>query len=258
VCQYRFIGYYQPSMSTTSIKLVHTSDVHLDSRYTSDVEGDFRNLAERAFASVVTCAIDENADLLLIVGDLFDHNRVGEDDFNFVSNQLARISCPAVLLPGNHDVHDDSSVWHRLEVAGAGGHVHALLEHDGDSIEFDHIGTTVWGRAMAEHAPDNVPLFDAPDRQDHVWNIGLAHGLVVPERAGFGSSQITHDEIRTSGFDYLALGHVHVWGDMSQGTTQAYYPGSPVAAYASSNGGHVAIATLCPENGVAVEQRQLD
>ena len=245
-------------MSTTSIKLVHTSDVHLDSRFTTDVEGDFRNSAERAFAAVVTCAMVESADLLLIVGDLFDNNRVGEDDFDFVCAQLARVDCPVVLLPGNHDVHDDFSVWHRLEVAGAGGHVHALLEHDGDRIEFEDIGTTVWGRAMAEHAPDNVPLHDAPDRLDHVWNIGLAHGQVVPKRAGIGSSQITHDEIRGSGFDYLALGHVHVWGDMSQGLTRAYYPGSPVAAYASTNGGHVAIATLCPDNGVDVERRQVD
>jgi DNA repair exonuclease SbcCD nuclease subunit len=245
-------------MPTTSLKLVHTSDVHLDSRVIGEVEEDFRNPAERAFAAVVTCTIEENADLLLIVGDLFDHNRVGEDDFEFLGRQLARVSCPVVLLPGNHDVHDDRSVWSRVEVAGASTNVHALLEHDGDRIDFEGIGATVWGRAMAEHAPDNVPLHDAPDRLEHVWNIGLAHGLVVPKRAGFGSSQITHDEISTSGFDYLALGHVHVWGDMSQGLTRACYPGSPVAAYASSNGGHVAIATLCPENGVDVEQRQVD
>jgi DNA repair exonuclease SbcCD nuclease subunit len=245
-------------MLPTSIKLVHTSDVHLDSRYTSDVEGGFRNGAERAFAAVVTCTKAENADLLLIVGDLFDHNRVGESDFDFVCSQLARVTCPVVLLPGNHDVHDESSVWHRLEAAGTGGHVHALLDHDGERIELNDIGTKVWGRAMAEHAPDNVPLSDTPNRQEHAWNIGMAHGLVVSERAGYGSSQITHNEIRTSGFDYLALGHVHVWGDMSQGSTQACYPGSPVAAYASINGGHVAIVTLCPETGVDVERRQID
>jgi exonuclease SbcD len=244
-------------MTTTSIKLVHTSDVHLDSRYTNDVEGGFRNSAERAFASVVTCAKDKSADLLLIVGDLFDNNRVGEADVEFVSDQLSRVTCPVVLIPGNHDVHDDSSVWNRWEVAGS-GHVHALLEHDGDRIELDGLGATVWGRAMAEHAPDNVPLHDAPNRQAHVWNIGLAHGLVVPQRAGYGSSQITHDEIRASGFDYLALGHVHVWGDMSQGLTRACYPGSPVAAYASSSCGNVAIVTLCPDNGVDVERHQVD
>ena len=245
-------------MSTAAVKLVHTSDVHLDSRYPGDVEGDFRNSAERAFAAVINCTVAERADLLLIVGDLFDNNRVGDDDFAFVSSQLARVSCPVVLLPGNHDVHDDASVWHRLELAAAGHHVHALLDHDGNRIDFDDLGTTVWGRAMAEHAPANVPLHAAPERQEHVWNVGLAHGHVVHERGGIGSSQITHEEIRTSGFDYLALGHIHVWGDMSQGATRAFYSGSPVAAYASASGGFCAVATLCPDHGVKVEQRRVD
>ena len=245
-------------MPTTSLKLVHTSDVHLDGRYTHDVDGDFRNVAERAFAAVVTCAKTVQADMLLIVGDLFDNNRVRDHDIEFVCNQFQRVDCPVVLLPGNHDVHDGTSVWARMVSAGVGAHVHALLDHDGDRLSLEEQGATVWGRAMAEHTPDNVPLHDAPDPQNHVWNIGMAHGLVVEQRAGYGSSQITHEEIRASGFDYLALGHVHVWGDMSQGPTRAYYSGSPVAAYASANGGHVAITTLCPESGVNVDQHQVD
>ena len=245
-------------MSLKSIKIVHTSDVHLDSRFSSETEGNFRNSAERAFAAVVTCAIDEKADLLLIVGDLFDNNRVGEADFEFVRTQLARLNCQTVLLPGNHDVHDEKSVWHRLEVSTAGGHVHAILDPDGNQLTLDSISARVWGRAMAEHAPENIPLLNPPERNSDYWNIGLAHGQVVAKRAGIGSSQITHDEINASRFDYLALGHVHVWGDMSQGDTRAFYPGSPVAAYASSDGGHVAIATLSPSQETQVERRQVD
>ena len=245
-------------MPLKSIKIVHTSDVHLDSRFSSEADGDFRNSAERAFSAVVSCAIEERADLLLIVGDLFDNNRVGEADFEFVRTQLARVECHTVLLPGNHDVHDEKSVWHRLEVSSAGGHVHALLEPDGKQLSLGNISTKVWGRAMAEHAPENIPLLNPPPRNEDHWNIGLAHGQVVSKRAGIGSSQITHDEISASGFDYLALGHVHVWGDMSHGQTRAFYPGSPVAAYASSDGGHVAITTLSFDEEPRVERRQVD
>ena len=133
-----------------------------------------------------------------------------------------------------------------------------MLETDGDCLEFEDIGVRIWGRAMREHAPENVPLEGVPPRHRDMWNVGLAHGQVVEERLGWASSQITHGEIRDSGFDYLALGHIHVWGDVSQGPTKAYYPGSPVAAYASQDGGHVAIATLCPEGGVEVERCQVD
>ena len=249
-------------MTTRPVKLVHTSDVHLDGRIRSASSGGFRNSAERAFSRVIDVALAEKADLLLIVGDLFDHGRVLDDDFDFVREQLARLACPVVLLPGNHDVHDERSVWHRIEFdshsSHNGGHVHLLLETDGDCLEFEDIGVRIWGRAMQEHAPENVPLKDVPPRHGELWNIGLAHGQVVEERVGMASSQITHEEIRDSGFDYLALGHVHVWRDHSQGSTKAYYPGSPVAAYASDGGGHVAIATFCPERGVEVLRCRVD
>ena len=249
-------------MTTRRVKLVHTSDVHLDARIRTEAEDGFRNNAERAFARVIDVALAEEADLLLVVGDLFDHGRVTEEDFQFVREQLGRLACPVVLLPGNHDVHDEGSVWHRIEFdddgSHNGGHVHLLLEADGDCLEFEDIGVRVWGRAMQEHAPENVPLKDVPCRHRDMWNVGLAHGQVVEQRVGMASSQITYEEIRESGFDYLALGHVHVWRDHSQGSTRAYYPGSPVAAYASDSGGHVAIATLCPERGVDVVRHQVD
>ena len=245
-------------MSARPIKLVHTSDVHLDGRYVGEEVDGFRNKAERAFAAVLTVAIEEAADLLLIAGDLFDNNRVPDEDFDFVRDQLARLSCPVLVLPGNHDVHDHYSIWRRIEANDVGGHVHVMLDTDGASIEFEDLGVTAWGRAMAEHAPENEPLEGTPQRREGVWNIGLAHGLVVPEREGIGSSQITHAEIRASGFDYLALGHVHVWEDVSQGPVTACYPGSPVGSYASAAGGHVAIASFCPEQGVRLARRKVD
>ena len=38
---------------------------------------------------------------------------------------------------------------------------------------------------------------------------------------------ITEEEIAGSALDYLALGHVHVFSDMTHGSTRAVYPGSP-------------------------------
>ena len=240
------------------LKLVHTSDVHLDSRDGAEakVEG-YRSRAEHAFAGVVDTALDEAADLLLIAGDLFDNNRVDDSNIEFVYRQLGRLGCQVVLLPGNHDVHDDRSVWNRFDFDDAGDNVHGLMSHAGDSVAFDALGACVWGRAMAEHAPENYPLAGVPPRHDGRWNIGMAHGQVCEERIGQGSSPITCDEIRDSGFDYLALGHIHVWADHSEGATVAFYCGSPVAHYAGSSGGKVAVVSLCPKAGVSVSSRQV-
>ena len=249
-------------MPRRRVTLVHTSDVHLDGRTGRAAPGGFKNAAERAFAAVVDVVREEAADLLLIAGDLFDNNRVREEDFAFVAAQLARVACPIIVLPGNHDVHDGQSVWRHVGARHAEGgsrqRLHLLLDAAGARIDFPHLAATVWGRAMVAHTPDNLPLEGVPGRREGVWNIGLAHGLVVDERGAPGSSQITRREIRDSGFDYLALGHVHVWSDVSEGATAACYPGSPVAGFASAPGGHVAIATLCPERGVTLAPRLVD
>ena len=244
--------------SRKPLKIVHTSDVHLDGRG-ADVEADgFRNRAERAFAGVVDTALDEDAHLLLIAGDLFDNNRVDDATIAFVYRQLGRLAeQQVVVLPGNHDVHDERSVWNRFDFDAAGDNVHGLMEHGGDCRTFDELGARVWGRAMQEHAPENFPLDATPARHNEHWNIGMAHGQVVERRIRQGSSPITREEIGASGFDYLALGHIHVWEDHSVGDTTAYYCGSPVAHYAGSNGGKVALVNLCPQAGVQVDSRQV-
>ena len=201
--------------------------------------------------------VAEGADLFLIAGDLFDNNRVDDSNIEFVYDQLARVRCPVVLLPGNHDVHDDRSVWNRFDFEACGDHVHGLMTPGGGTVVLPQMRALVWGKAMEEHAPENLPLEGVPDRRDDWWNIGMAHGQVCERRIGWGSSPITCDEIRLSGLDYLALGHVHVHADHSEGDTVAHYCGSPVAHYAGSEGGKVALVTLCPDSGVNVAYRQI-
>ena len=243
-------------MPRKPIKIAHTSDVHLDSRFT-DVANGFRNRAERAFAEVVDLTISESVDLFLIAGDLFDSNRIRDEDIEFVYEQLGRVQCQVVLIPGNHDVHDENSLWKRVDLSNAGDHVHALMEHKGETVELAHIGATVWGKGMAEHAPENMPLEGVAQRSADLWHIGMAHGDVVLKPAGMGSSPITHAEIEDSGLDYLALGHIHVWREHNQGGTTAFYPGSPVGAFASAAGGHVGLVTMHPDRGMEVERRHI-
>ena len=60
-----------------SLKIAHTSDVHLD----DGVEG---ARAQSAFTTVVDHVLSANAQLFLIAGDLFDHNRVSAAVIEFV------------------------------------------------------------------------------------------------------------------------------------------------------------------------------
>ena len=247
-------------MKRRRLRLVHTADVHLG-ELPNAWSGASADADQRAFARVVDTVLAERADALLIAGDLFDSNRVSEPAIHFAASQLGRVSCPVVLIPGNHDCYDGTSIYRRFDFRSVGSHVYPLYAEEGEVVAFDDLGLTVWGKGLIEHAPANRPMAGAPGRdgggrRDEHWLVGLAHGHFVEDRRELRSSLITPDEIAGSGLDYLALGHVHVFRDVSQGAVRACYPGAPRISYAP-DAGSLAIIELDPTTGVAIEERRL-
>ena len=71
------------------------------------------------------------------------------------------------------------------------------------------------------------------------------------------SSLITPQEIEESGFDYLALGHVHIHRTMRHGHTLACYPGVPLASEGTATNGCLAIVNLTPGAAAQVAAQTL-
>lgn len=224
------------------LTITHTSDVHL----TDDTGG---ALVREAFAQVVDTVLDTGSDLFLIAGDLFDHNEVQKKTVDFVYEQLARVTCQTVLIPGNHDVWDAQSVLRRMNFRKAGAHVTMLDDAGGAQVTFPELHATVWGRCMLDHDLSNRPMAGAPPRVGDYWHIGMAHGLYYDEPEIDRSSLITPKEVEASGFDYLALGHVHAHRQMRHGKTLACYPGVCAAHMGTIETGCVAVVTLTPGKG---------
>ena len=246
-------------MPRRTLKLVHTSDVHIHSEgFRSEERPVDRALEEIALRKVVDTARSQQADLRLIAGDLFDSSRIARPEIDFVMATLGAASCPIVLLPGNHDCYDDQSVYRKVDFRDAGSHVYPLMEEDGHVLEFPELHATVWGRAMVEHDHQNRPLEGVPERRGDYWHVGIAHGHLVPDRTELRSSLITPDEIESSGLDYLALGHVHVFRDVSEHRTTACYSGSPSPQYGRDEWGSVAVVTLHSDQGVLLSQEKLE
>jgi DNA repair exonuclease SbcCD nuclease subunit len=221
------------------LKIAHTSDVHLH-------DGEDGGHVRDAFARVVDAVLASRSDLFLIAGDLFDHNRVHGDLIDFVYEQLSRVTCPTVIIAGNHDCWEERSVLQRMDFRQAGHHVTLLDEVEGKQVELPGLHATVWGRCMLEHDRANKPLAGSPSRRGNLWHIGMAHGLYMDEPDSDRSSLITPQEIADSGFDYLALGHVHVHRQMRHGATLACYPGVPAAYYGTTDSGHMTLVELKP------------
>jgi DNA repair protein SbcD/Mre11 len=240
----------------TPLRLIHTSDVHLESdTFGVGPRGDgFRDRVRAAFSGVIELANYKSADLLLIVGDLFDSSRVSDDAMSAAMNTIAQAQMPVVMIPGNHDAHDERSIYAAMAPSRFPQNLHLILEPGGRLLEFPKLSVRLWGRALVEHSPEFRPLRGLPEPADGYWNIALAHGFYAGEGETHRSSPITPEEIAASGYHYIALGHIHLFGDVSHGSTRAIYCGTPAPLYASSEAGWAAEVICTPAEPVRVER----
>ena len=241
--------------------MLHTADVHLgsDGYGNAEQQAAYRDRYRRAFQRIVDRALADRVDLLLIAGDLFDHNRVPDETVAFVRTELNRLRQPVVILPGNHDSLYTNAIHDRHDITAGASHVHVIRKLDGQTIDFPELDLVVWGRAMQEHAPTFRPLAHIPGRDDRRWCLAMAHGFFYEERQRpERSSPIFADEIRDTGWDYIALGHQHVQTNVSQGGVAAHYSGAPMIEW---NGAHpdgsVLHIDLSEEHGVRVVPRPI-
>ena len=198
--------------SKKKVRLVHTSDLHL-----GDQSG--HPLASEALRAVVEAAPRLEGDILLLAGDIFDNDRVSDDVIETFLEEMSRLgSCAAVILPGNHDLYHDGSVYLRPAFHNKPDNLHIISQAGGETIIFPELTLKVWGRAMPSHTPEFHPLEGMPDNGEDRWLVALAHGhFHYDDDLDRRSSPIYPLEIAQAPCDYLALGHWDRHVDVSQG-----------------------------------------
>jgi DNA repair exonuclease SbcCD nuclease subunit len=199
------------------VTILHTADLHID-------EGQASIAAMRA---VIDIALAERVDLVLIAGDTFDHDQVSNHAARSVITELSRLTQPVVIIPGNHDPVDSRSIYRRVDLTEAGPHVYFIDDPAGRELIFPDLRVAVWARGIEMHTPENRPLVGYRPSDPCFWRIVLAHGYYVPAgKSSDRSSQIHEEEIAALECDYLALGHVHRYWEVSSGSVTASYSGS--------------------------------
>ncbi len=234
------------------IKLIHTSDIHLGDEVGHPAANDALQALVRSVPSL-------EGDLLLLVGDIFDNGRVGDEVLEFFLDQMARLPVPAVLLPGNHDLYGEGSIYQRQPFSNKPGNLFVLTDTDGQTLSFPELTLNIWGRAMPFHTPDFHPLEGMPAADNGHWLVALAHGhFHYDDDRDQRSSPIYPAEVAQATCDYLALGHWDRHVDVSQGRVKAVYSGAPLGAIQSNDSVAFTLVDLDPEHGVKTRQVTLD
>jgi DNA repair exonuclease SbcCD nuclease subunit len=227
-----------------NLTLVHTSDLHLG-------PDSFPDDALDGFESVMGLASTLKADGLLVAGDLFDSGRSPLEIVQYAFQRFGELPFPVFLLPGNHDVLLTNAGQSLTGLPDLSPNTHILLQNRGELVVLEGLGLSVWGSPVYNHEPSFHPLEGVCSRPFGGWYIVMAHGLVMDEHVGpLRSSPITYDELKQVDCDYIALGHIHTFRDVTSEGAPAFYSGAPSGSQPAT----VALVTLDPIDGVSVER----
>lgn len=203
------------------IKILHSADWHLDSplqgRLPQQAELLRRELLQIPDRVAALCR-EENCDLMLLAGDLFD-GAYSQQTYRAVYDALQSVNVPVFIAPGNHDyICPDSPYEKELWPEN----VHIFKKQQIEWVDLPALGLRVYGAGFQSmDCPGLLEGFQAEG-----FAVGLFHG--DPTQVNSPYNPITKTQTAQSGLAYLALGHVHKGDGLRAGDTLCAWPGCPM------------------------------
>lgn len=225
----------------STIRFIHTADLHLDSPFKGMTGlpaarlNELRESTFTAFNRLIDYAVESSLDFVVIVGDIYD----GEDrslraqrKFQEGMEKLHAAGIPVYITYGNHD--HLSGNWTRFELPP---NVHEF------SGEVEEVSLTVRGQDVVLHG------FSYPNRHvkeemvntyptasnDQSFHIGLLHGSIAGNESHAVYSPFTIPELQAKHYDYWALGHIHLRQQLAD-NPPIVYPGNIQGRHRNESG----------------------
>lgn len=235
------------------MKILHSADWHLDAPMSGRSEEQARFLRQKLREipeKICNLAKQENCDLLLLAGDLFD-GAYTADSFQIVYNALKEVKIPVLIAPGNHDFCQPNSPY-LAENWPENVHIfkHSVME----GVEIPALDCTVYGAGFeAMDCPALLENFKAAGQ--YRWEIGVLHGDATNASSPY--CPVTPQQVRLSGLDYLALGHIHKNDSFRSGDAFCAWPGCPMG-HGYDETGDKGVILLTLDREIKAEFRSLD
>ena len=204
-----------------TVKIIHTADLHLGSARTGIKNGKLE--IENTFYKIINLCKTEKVDFLLIAGDLFD-SPYQENAENIISAMSQIPETTIAIAPGNHDPACPGSVYLRYKFPNNV----VIFQGFGEYIDFPEKNVRLYGGGFTDRFEKISLMRSFEATSSDFINICILHADLVPESGASQYNPITTSQIEASGFNYLALGHIHKRSEIQTlGKTHFAYPGCP-------------------------------
>ncbi len=241
----------------TTLKLVHTADLHLGRAFREMGERGslLRERIKKALEKTVEIAIDRRAAALLVAGDLFESPYPcgkAMRDLVYAVERLCAADIKTVVLPGTHDPPGSRVYNHPLfhETGGV-----RLLTPAAPSAVFADLGLAVagWFPPLEGAGKWTGPEEGWHENMD--FRAAMAHGSVLSGLESKVDDAVPAEILEDASIHYLALGHHHGCREIKEARATAFYSGSPeVLAVDQVDAGVVVCVTMSRNSdGVSVE-----
>lgn len=246
------------------MKFLHTSDWHLGMtrRYLPPEEqGRFSGDRLAAVREIAEIAQHEDCDFVIVCGDVFESNQVDRKVVSNAIEALKAFTVPVLLLPGNHDAYDATSVYRSEEFERCPKNV-ILLDEPGAHV-VPGTSASVIAAPLKTRTPDTdlaASVLEGASRGSDIdVQILAAHGVTSdlnPDQSAVDVLEVEalKGAIASGIVDYVALGDRH--SEISVGGDQRIrYSGSPVATdFVDSETNKILLVEKIGD-GIEVEER---
>lgn len=207
------------------IKIIHAADLHLDSAFAAlnNEQARERRAHQRSLVQkIIEIGNEEQVDIILLSGDLFDGQNAYYETAEALSTSFAKSRAKIFISPGNHDAYTRNSPYRAVKFSD---NVHIFTNETIERIPLPELDCVVYGAGFSGNVCNNS-LLEGFYANDDAIKLMVIHGEVTSSPSNY--NPITREQISASNLTYLALGHVHsTEGILREGSTQYAYPGTP-------------------------------
>ena len=203
------------------LRIFMTGDNHIGLKYASH-EKAAELIAARidAFDGMVEKANENNCDLFVITGDLFDNTYgISKRDIAVLLNKLSAFRGMVAVLPGNHDYYDrDTKLWQYFtDIVKDKDNILLLTDYrpyrmpvnDEEAILYPALCTSL----HSAPGENNLGWIKEENIEaDSIYRIGIAHGAVEGETIDNEGQYflMKRSELDSIPVDAWLIGHTHV------------------------------------------------
>ncbi|SAK57100.1 metallophosphoesterase [Caballeronia glebae] len=244
------------------MRFIHAADIHLDSplhglsAYADAPADMLRSATREAFSKLVSVAVDEQVDFMVIAGDLYDGTWRDHNTGIFFCREMGRLrraGIPVYVLFGNHDA--ESEMTSQLQLPD---NVHTFATRKPQTFRIDDLKVALHGHSFKEKAVTTNLVTAYPPPVAGYFNIGVLHTALEGGSMHASYAPCSVAELHAKEYHYWALGHVHdyaIWQDAST----IVFPGNLQGRNIRETGRRGAvIVTVSDTEEVSVERLFID